>query len=73
MESQRCWFVFSEDLPDGEVIVPIKTQHGLAFACRPGELTQTMLDGLNATAKHVIGVGLASINDNGGEPPERRE
>ncbi|MCO4699338.1 hypothetical protein LRR80_05432 [Streptomyces sp. RO-S4] len=73
MESPRCWFVLSDDLPDGEVIVPIKTQHGLAFACRRGELTQQMLDGLNDAAKLVIGVGLASIPDNEREPHARKE
>ncbi|WP_252541540.1 hypothetical protein [Streptomyces sp. RO-S4] len=53
--------------------MPIKTQHGLAFACRRGELTQQMLDGLNDAAKLVIGVGLASIPDNEREPHARKE
>ncbi|MGA5668980.1 hypothetical protein ACPCTG_26295 [Streptomyces pseudogriseolus] len=73
MESQRCWLVWSEDLPDGEVVVPVKTKDGLAIACRPGEMTKQMFDDLNAAARHLIGVGIVSINDNGGEPPERRE
>ncbi|MDX3087151.1 hypothetical protein PV620_30070 [Streptomyces sp. ME02-6978a] len=73
MESPRCWFFFSDDVPEGEVIVPIRTQHGLAFACRPGEMTEKMLAGLNEATKHVLGVGLAVITDNGGKPPKRRE
>ncbi|MGQ4469353.1 hypothetical protein ACN6K6_000655 [Streptomyces violaceoruber] len=74
MESQRCWLVWSEDLPDGEVVVPIKTKDGLAIACRPGQMTKQMFDDLNAVARHVIGVGIVSINDNGGcgKPPDRR-
>ncbi|MFH9404930.1 MULTISPECIES: hypothetical protein [unclassified Streptomyces] len=76
MESQRqqarAWYFFSDEVPDGEVIVPIKTRYGLAFACRPGEMTQRMLDGLNEAARHVLGVGLATITDNE-KPPERKE
>jgi hypothetical protein len=73
MESQRCWFVESDDLPDDEVLVPIKTEDGLALAYRPGEMTKRMHDSLNAAFKHLIGVGIVSITDNGGKPHERRE
>jgi hypothetical protein len=73
MESQRCWLVWSDDLPDDEVMVPIKTKDGLALACRPGEMSKRMFDDLNAAARHLIGVGIVSINDNGEKPPERRE
>jgi hypothetical protein len=73
MESQRCWLVESDDLPDGEVLVPIKTKDGLALACRPGEMSKQMFDALGAAARHLIGVGIVSIHDNGGGPPERKE
>lgn len=73
MESQRCWLVESDDLPDGQVLVPVKTKDGLALACRPGEMSKQMFDDLNAAARHLIGVGIVTINDNGGKPPERRE
>ncbi|MFG3323759.1 hypothetical protein ACGF3J_37510 [Streptomyces sp. NPDC048171] len=77
MESQRraprVEYVFSDDLPDGEVIVPIKTKSGrLIFPVRRGEMTERMLAGLNEAAQHVLGVGLAEISDNE-VPPERRE
>ncbi|MDX3405559.1 hypothetical protein ACWDX8_13455 [Streptomyces anthocyanicus] len=73
MESQRCWLVESDDLPDGHVLVPVKTKDGLALACRPGEMSKQMFDDLNAAARHLIGVGIVTINDNDGKPPERRE
>ena len=73
MESQRCWLVWSDDLPDGDSMVPIKTKDGLALACRPGEMSKQMFDDFNAAARHLIDVGIVSINENGGEPPERRE
>ncbi|GHC28769.1 MULTISPECIES: hypothetical protein [Streptomyces] len=66
-------YVFSDDLPDGEVIVPIRTKSGrLIFPVRRGEMTERMLAGLNEAAAHVVGVGLAEIRDNE-VPPERRE
>lgn len=73
MQSQRCWLVWSDDLPDGEEMVPIKTKDGLALACRPGGMTKPMFDAFNAAARHLIGVGIVTINDNGGKPPEQRE
>ncbi|MFH9957344.1 hypothetical protein ACH4OX_24465 [Streptomyces roseolus] len=59
--AQRCWYFFSEDLPDGETMVPIVTRHGLAFAVRPGACPPEFLDRLNEAAEHVLGVGLAAI------------
>lgn len=67
-QTPTAWYVFSDDLPDGEVIVPIKTPHGLCFAVRRGEMTQEMLDGLNQTAQFVLGVGLAHLHTE--KPPD---
>lgn len=69
----RAWYFFSDDLPDGEILVPIKSKHGLAFAVRPNAgMEQRMLDQLNETAEFVLGVGLAHL-DTDDEPPERKE
>jgi hypothetical protein len=67
MESPRgpkVWYFFSDDLPDGEILVPIRNEHGLAFAVRPGQgsMSQEMLDRLNEAADHVLGVGLAHLD-----------
>ncbi|MEU5091685.1 hypothetical protein [Streptomyces sp. NPDC021356] len=71
--ARRAWFVESEDVPDGEVIVPIRTKSGdLALAVKPGEMTAAMFAGLNAVARHLVGVGLVHISDNE-KPPERKE
>jgi len=70
----RVWYFFSDDLPDGEILVPIKSEHGLAFAVRPGKMPQEMLDRLNEAADHVLGVGLAHLDvGHTGKPPERKE
>ncbi|CAM5718630.1 hypothetical protein SALBM135S_02769 [Streptomyces alboniger] len=67
-------YVFTDDLPDGEVIVPIRTKSGnLIFPVRRGEMTERMLAGLNQTAQHVLGIGLAQISENQKPPPEREE
>ncbi|GAB2732516.1 hypothetical protein [Streptomyces bullii] len=58
----RVWYFFSDDVPEGQVILPIKCEHGLAFAIRPGEMTPAMLEGLNQTAKFVLDIGLAHIS-----------
>ncbi|MEW2424874.1 hypothetical protein AB0911_30540 [Streptomyces nigra] len=70
----RAWYFFSDDLPDGEILMPIKSKHGLAFAVRPNAgMEQEMLDQLNKTAEFVLGVGLAHLDTADGEPPERKE
>ncbi|MFF7310523.1 hypothetical protein [Streptomyces sp. NPDC008137] len=58
----RAWYFFSEDLPEGEVIVPIKSKHGLAFAVKKGAEPQEILDSLNETARFVLDVGLGHIS-----------
>ncbi|MET9734325.1 hypothetical protein ABZZ79_27905 [Streptomyces sp. NPDC006458] len=69
----RAYFVFRDDIPDGEVVVAVRTKSGdLAFAIRPGEMTDRLLEDLNAAARHIIGVGLVQISENE-KPPERKE
>ncbi|MET8982099.1 hypothetical protein ABZX85_41605 [Streptomyces sp. NPDC004539] len=63
-------YVFSDDLPDGEVVVPIRTNWGLAIAIRSGAMPQHTLDELNQAARFVLGVGLAQINHQP-KPPDR--
>jgi len=60
----RVWFFFSDDVPpDGDLMIPIVNEHGLAIAVRPNAgLEQAMLDDLNRVADHVVGVGLAHLN-----------
>lgn len=72
MESPRVWYFFSDDLPDGEVIVPIKNEHGLAFAVRRGAMEQSTLDELNRTAQFVLGVGLMRLGETE-KPPDNDE
>lgn len=66
----RAWWVFSDDLPEGEILMPILTPHGTAMAVRRGEMTKELLDELNAVLRHLIGTGLWQP---GGEekPPEQ--
>ncbi|MFE9920432.1 hypothetical protein ACFYQA_02260 [Streptomyces sp. NPDC005774] len=68
---QRVWYFFSDDLPEDEIFMPIRNEHGLAFAVRPNSgMDQAMLDRLNEAADHVISVGLAQLNISQGKPPE---
>ncbi|MDH6435569.1 hypothetical protein M2158_004046 [Streptomyces sp. SAI-144] len=71
----RVWYFFSDDVPECELIVPIKSDHGLCFAVRPNAgMDQKMLDRLNEAADHVLGVGLAHLDiGRNDKPPERKE
>ncbi|MFF8879634.1 hypothetical protein [Streptomyces flaveolus] len=58
----RVWFFFSDDVPpDGDMMVPIVNEHGLAVAVRTNGVTQEALDELNRVADHVLGVGIACL------------
>ncbi|MFE4051201.1 hypothetical protein [Streptomyces sp. YIM B13518] len=58
----RVWYFFSDDVPDGELMIPILNEYGLAFAVKPNAgMTQEMLDELNRVADHVMGVGIAHL------------
>lgn len=73
MESQttpQAWYFFTDDLPDGEVITPFRTRHGLAFGVRTGAMPDETLDALNQTARFVLGVGLAHIGHTE-KPPDQ--
>lgn len=69
-ESPTVWYAFSDDLPDGEVIVPIRNKHGLAFAVRRGAMEQSALDDLNRGMKFVLGVGLLRLGQTENPPDE---
>lgn len=70
----RVWYFFSDDLPDGEILVPIKSRHGIAFAVRPGKMEPEMLVRLNENVDHLMSVGLAHLDfGNTDKPPEREE
>lgn len=72
--ASRVWFFFSDDLPDGELLVPIENEHGLAVAVRRNKgMDQPMLDRLNEVADHVVGVGLVQLGVGSSKPPERKE
>lgn len=68
----RAWYVFSDDLPDGEVLLPILTPHGTAMAVRRGHMTEELMAELNASLRHLIGTGLWQPGDEG-KPPDRKE
>lgn len=73
MESPIVWYFFSDDLPDGELIVPFKTEDGLAFGIRREDsMTEEMLDALNKTARFVLGTGLAHLGHTE-KPPDNGE
>lgn len=63
----RAWYIFSDDLPDGEVLVPILTKYGTCMAVRPGEMTPQLLQALNESLNHLIDTGLWQPGDDGTE------
>lgn len=73
MESPTAWYFFSDDLPDGEVILPIKNQHGLAFAVRRGAMEQSTLDDLNRTMRFVLSVGHLRLGQTEEPPNEDKD
>ncbi|NUS74958.1 MAG: hypothetical protein HOV70_02000 [Streptomyces sp.] len=68
----RAWFFFSDDLPEGELVVPILTKHGTAMGVPPGEMTPRLLQALNQTVKQLIDTGLWQPGDDD-EKPEGEE
>lgn len=68
----RAWYLFSDDLPPGEILMPVLTPHGTAMAVKRGHMTQALMDELNASLRHLIGTGLWQPGDEG-TPPEREE
>lgn len=72
---RRVWYFFSDDLPDGEILVPITSEHGLCFAVRPeAGMDQNMLDRLNENVDHLMSVGIARLDvGDTDKPPERKE
>jgi hypothetical protein len=68
----RAWYVFSDDLPDGEILMPILTPYGTAMAVRRGHMTEELMTELNASLRHLIGTGLWQPGDEG-KPPDRKE
>ncbi|MEV8396197.1 hypothetical protein ACFVAF_34760 [Streptomyces sp. NPDC057596] len=72
--TSRVWYFFSDDVPEDELLVPIRTEHGLAVAVRPNAgMDEPMLDRLNGVADHVVGVGLVRLAVWPSKPPERQE
>jgi hypothetical protein len=70
-KAPRAWYFFTDDIPDGELLVPIVGDHGIAFAVRTKAIPQEALDALNQAADLLLGLGLASIQlPHQAPPPE---
>jgi hypothetical protein len=62
----QVWYFFSDAVPDGELMIPIVSDHGLAIAVKPNAgIDQKTLDELQRVADHVLGVGIAHLNVGG--------
>lgn len=68
--SARIWFTSSDDLPEGEIVVPVLTKHGVALVVRPGEQMPRLLQALNETMRLLIDTGLWQPGDDGDETPQ---
>jgi hypothetical protein len=67
----KAWFQFSEEIPDDELVVAVRTPHGIALPVRPGEMTPQLLQALNKSFDHLVSVGLMRVGDDGDERPRR--
>lgn len=65
----RAWWEFRDDLPDGEVLMPVLTPRGTMIAVRPGEMTDELLEAVNAMLAHVVGTGIWQPGDDDPEGP----
>ncbi|MEU5664720.1 hypothetical protein [Streptomyces longwoodensis] len=73
MESQTAWFFLDERVPESEVVVPIRSSHGLAMAVSPTATVEELINALNETTRFVLGVGLAHLGHMEKPPDEARE
>lgn len=71
----RAWYIFSDDIPDSEVVVPIVTSSGnTVLAVRPGEMTPRLMEALNDALRLLIDTGRWRPGDDGaGENPDSQE
>lgn len=78
MKPQRgpaaAWCELRDDLPDGEVIVPVLTNRGTIIAVRKGEMTPELCTELNKMLNHLTGNGIWAPGDGSApESPDRKE
>jgi len=77
MERQKpaAWYELRDDLPDGEVLVPVLTPRGTIMAVARGHMSEELCAELNRALAHLIGNGIWQPGD-GAKPdddPGRRE
>jgi hypothetical protein len=53
----KAWYELRDDLPDGEVLVPVETAEGTILAVRKGHMSEQLVEAANATYEHLIGAG----------------
>lgn len=69
----RVWCVLTDDLPDGELVMPVVTPNGIALAVRRGEkVEEELVSELNAVLRHLVDTGLC-LPGSRGAPPDRKE
>jgi hypothetical protein len=54
----HAWYEIRDDLPDGEMLMPVLTSQGTMIAVRPGHMSEELLKALNEMLDHVVGTGL---------------
>jgi hypothetical protein len=69
----RIWCVLTDALPDGELVMPIVTQDGIALAIRDGQkMGEELVREMNLVLRHLVDTGLCRPGSRGA-PPERKE
>lgn len=58
MAKPKAWWVLRDDLPDGELLIPVLTPDGTVMAARAGHMSDELLLALNDYLDHLIGTGM---------------
>lgn len=64
----RAWYETRDDLPDGEVLMPVLTPQGTMIAVRRGHMSDEAVTAANQMLDHLIGLGLWQPGD---EEPDK--
>lgn len=67
------WFFASDDLPEGEVITPIRTPEGLALGVHSGAKMDEVLNDLNRVLDWAVQTGVLQVSQIQQPPQPRRE
>lgn len=70
LQPAAAWYELRDDLPDGEVLVPVLTNRGTVIAVRKGAMTEECCAELNKMLNHLVGNHIWAPGDRRGGDPD---